>query len=442
MPTTDTVIIGAGQAGLTLSRHLARAGHAHAVLERGRVGERWRSERWDSLTLLTPNWLNRLDGGDAHADLDGYLRRDEFVDYLNRYARGNGGAVHEQIGVTRVEPFGDGFRIDTDRGRWQALNVVIATGDSAIPRVPAVSVPRFLHEIHASRYRNPKVLPPGGVLVVGAGPSGQQITAELRRAGRTVVLAVGRHARMMRRYRGRDIFAWLKDLGDLDRTLEEVHDEDAVKRAPSFALTGANAGEQLDLGVLHRLGVIVAGRFDRFAGSQALFAPDLQPTLADAERRMHRLFDRIDEHAERVGLAVDEPDRLGPVELPAAPAAIELEQAGISTVIWATGYRRDYPWLHLPVVDANGEMVHRRGVAPVAGVYVLGLKFQHRRSSHFIGGVGGDARFVAAHLVNRSMPCRRLPQLYRRLYRPTTAAMSPGSTRAARSRTKHKGGKL
>jgi putative flavoprotein involved in K+ transport len=409
MPTTDTIIVGAGQAGLTLSRHLARAGHSHAVLERGRVGERWRSERWDSMTLLTPNWLNRLDGGGAHPDPDGYLRRDELVDYLRRYAGANGAPVHEHVAVTRVEPFRGGFRVDTDGGRWQARNVVVATGDSAIPRVPvAASAPPALHQIHASRYRNPAALPPGGVLVVGAGPSGQQIAGELRRAGRTVVLAVGSHARMMRRYRGRDIWAWLKDIGDLDRTLDEVHDAVAAKRTPSFALTGANGGEQLDLAVLHRLGVTLTGRFERFDGARALFAADLQATIADAERRMHRVLDRIDEHVERARLGPHDPDRIDPVELPAGQAMIDLERLGISTLIWATGYRREYPWLNVPVLGEDGEIVHRRGVAPVSGIYVLGLKFQHRRSSHFIGGVGADARFVAAHLLGREAPARSL----------------------------------
>jgi putative flavoprotein involved in K+ transport len=405
MPTTNTVIVGAGQAGLTLSRYLTRAGHDHAVLDGGRIGERWRTERWESLALLTPNWLNRLHGGRAHGDADGYLQRDAFVDYLRSYARTNRAPVHEYAAVTRVAPSRAGFHVDTEAGRWHARNVVVATGDSAVPHLPAASAstPRFLHQLPASRYRNPAALPDGGVLIVGAGPSGQQIAAELRRAGRIVILAVGRHARMMRRYRGRDIFTWLKDLGDLDRTLDEVYDPIAAKLTPSFALTGANAGEHLDLAVLHRLGVTVTGRFERFEGRRAVFAADLQDSLADAERRMRRVLDKIDDHIEqfRPRVWLRDSERLAAVDLPAGRETIDLASAGIATVIWATGYRREYPWLHVPVLDGEGEIVHLRGVTPINGVYVLGLKFQHRRSSHFIGGVGADAGFIAAHVLGR-----------------------------------------
>ena len=400
---TDTLIIGAGQAGLSLSRHLARAGHRHAVLERGRIGERWRSERWDSLRLLTPNWLNRLDGGAAHRDPGGYLGRSEFVDYLRGYADAAAAPVHEHVGVRAVEQARSGFHVATDAGDWLARNVVVATGDSAEPRVPptGVSAPRGLLQIHAIGYRNPAALPAGGVLVVGAGPSGQQIAAELRRANRRVVLAVGRHARMLRRDRGHDIWHWLKEIGDLDRTIDEVHNPAAAKRTPSFTLTGANGGEQLDLAVLHALGTTVAGRLDGFDGATALFSDDLHSKVGGAERRMHRVLDRIDEHIEsRAPHCPSEPDRAPGVELPPGPVSLDLAAGRITTVVWATGYRRDYPWLHLPVLDRAGEIVHRHGITPFDGLYVLGLKFQHRRSSHFIGGVGADAVFAAAHVLN------------------------------------------
>jgi len=401
---TDTLVIGAGQAGLSLSRQLARAGHRHIVLDRGRIGERWRSERWDSLSLLTPNWLNRLDGGAPHSDQSGYLGRAAFVDYLRRYAGAVGAPVHEHVTVSAVERSGAAFRVETDTGSWQACNVVVATGDSADPRIPetAASAPRGLLQIHANRYRNAAALPAGGILVVGAGPSGEQIAAELRRANRRVVLAVGRHARMMRHYRGRDIFHWLRELGDLDRTIDEVPDPAASKRTPSLPLSGANGGEQLDLAVLHELGVTIAGRLERFDGSRAVFSRDLQATVGDAERRMHRVLDRIDDHIEqaRGGCWPYERDRVADVALPPGPSSLDLAATGISTVIWATGYRRTYPWLHVPVLDREGEIVHRRGNTPVDGLYVLGLKFQHRRSSHFIGGVGADAAFVARNVLD------------------------------------------
>ena len=410
---TDTLIIGAGQAGLSLSRHLARAGHRHAVLDRGRIGERWRSERWDSLNLLTPNWLNRLDGGAPHSDPSGYLGRAAFVDYLRRYAEVVGAPVHEHVTVRAVERSGTAFRIETDAGSWQARNIVVATGDSADARIPpaAATAPGALLQIHAIGYRNPASLPAGGILVVGAGPSGQQIAAELRRANRRVVLAVGRHARMMRRYRGHDIWHWLRELGDLDRTIDEVPDLAASKRTPSLALTGANGGEQLDLAVLHRVGVTIAGRLERFDGPRAVFSPDLQVTVGDAERRMHRVLDRIDDHIEQAygGCWPHERDRVADVALPPGPSALDLAATGISTVIWATGYRRAYPWLHVPVLDRDGEIAHRRGVTPVDGLYVLGLKFQHRRSSHFISGVGADAAFVARNVLDAASATQLVP---------------------------------
>jgi putative flavoprotein involved in K+ transport len=410
---TDTLVVGAGQAGLSLGRHLARAGHRHAILDRGRIGERWRSERWDSLNLLTPNWLNGLDGGPPHPDPNGYLGRAGFVDYLRRYADLARASVHEHVTVRAVERSGAAFRVETDAGSWQARNVVVATGDSADPRVPpaAASAAGSLLQMHASRYRNAAALPAGGILVVGAGPSGQQIAAELRRANRRVVLAVGRHARMLRRYRGRDIWHWLRELGDLDRTIDEVREPTAARRTPSLPLSGADGGEQLDLAVLHHLGVTIAGRLERFDGARAIFAPDLQATVGDAERRMNRVLDRIDDHIERVdaGRWPHDPDRVEDVALPPGPSSLDLAADGISTVIWATGYRRTYPWLHVPVLDSEGEIVHRRGITPVQGLYVLGLKFQHRRSSHFIGGVGADAAFIARNVLAPAGGTRHAP---------------------------------
>jgi putative flavoprotein involved in K+ transport len=397
--STDTLIIGAGQAGLSLSHHLTRAGHAHAVLERGRIGERWRSERWDSLTLLTPGWLSRLDGSEPHPDPDAFLGREDFVAYLDRYARSFDAPVHEHVAVSSVTRSGRRFHVDTSAGTWRARNVVIATGDSAEPRVPAAAAaaPPELVQLHANGYRNPAALPDGGVLVVGAGPSGLQIAAELRRAGRRVALAVGRHARVPRRYRGRDIWHWLDAIGDLERTIDEVPDPAASKRAPSVALSGANGGEHLDLAVLHRLGVTVTGRLETFDSGRAVLAGDLQPAIDDSERRLRRLLDRIDDHVDRTheGRWPHPPDRPAEVRLPEGPAGLDLAAHGISTVIWATGYRREYPWLRVPVLDADGEIVHRHGITPVPGLYVLGLKFQRRRASHFVGGVGADAAWIA-----------------------------------------------
>jgi putative flavoprotein involved in K+ transport len=423
MPTTGTVVIGGGQAGLSLSRHLTAQRHAHVVLERGRIGERWRS-RWESLRLLTPGWLNRLDGGSAAGDPNGFAARLEFVDYLEAYARSFGAPVRELVEVLAVEQHDDGFRVWTDGGTWRARNVVVATGDSAEPSVPAAAAaaPARLLQMHASRYWNPGRLPPGGVLVIGAGPSGQQIAAELRRAGRGVVVAVGRHARVPRRYRGRDIWWWLKELGHLEQTLDELPDPAASLHAPNVVLTGANGGEQLDLAVLARLGVTVAGRFLRFEQGRVVFADDLETTVADAERRLRRVLDQIDGHLDGVGADIPS-ESLPDVRLPQPPRELDVAAAGVSTVIWATGYRREYPWLHVPVLDPAGEIEHRQGITPVPGLYVLGLKFQRRRASHFIGGVGADAA-VLARLIARPQPSAATPRASRAAARSAVSCPS------------------
>jgi putative flavoprotein involved in K+ transport len=411
MKRTGTLVIGAGQAGLSLSHHLTLARKPHVVLERGRVGERWRSGRWDSLTLLTPNWLNRLDGGRAHDDPDGFLSASGFVRYLADYARSRHAPVRERVAVTAVEQWRDGFRVATDDGVWHARSVAVATGDSAEPLVPTLahSAPTWLRQLHSSDYRSPDVLAPGGVLVVGAGPSGQQIAAELHRAGRDVVLAVGRHTRAYRRYRGRDFFHWVDVLGDLERRLDECADPDAARRTPSVPLSGANGGEQLDLAVLARLGVTLAGRVEGFDGNRVEFGSGRDQEIAAADTRLRRLVDRIDAHVESElpGWAW-EPEPVAPIHVTAAPPAVlDLHTGGIRTVIWATGYRRDYSWLHVPVLDAAGELAHREGVTAVPGLVALGLKFQRRRASHFIGRVGADAAFLAGQLTMEQSRPRR-----------------------------------
>ena len=405
---TDTIIVGGGQAGLSLSYYLTRLGHRHVVLERDRVGDQWLA-RWDSLCLLTPNWLNRLHGGKPHADAEGFLSAHGFAEYLRRYARSFGAPVHEGAGVGGVTHEPDGFAVETERGTWRAGNVVLATGHAAEPRVPALqaSVPSHVLQLHAGSYRNPAALPPGGVLVVGSGPSGQQLAAELRRAGRRVVLAVGRHSRSMRRYRGRDIWHWLYAVGDLHQTIDELGGGFVAPPA-SLAVSGANGGEQLDLAVLGDLGVMISGRLLGFDGTTASFADDLDQKITDAELGMRSVLDRIDVHIARVHPEWPHAaDRVAEVRLDSAPASLDLAEHQIGTVLWATGYRRDYSWLDAPgALDDDGEIIQRHGVSPVPGLYTLGLNFQRYRASHFIGGVGADAlplarEIVAAHAGRR-----------------------------------------
>jgi putative flavoprotein involved in K+ transport len=426
---TNTIVIGAGQAGLTISRELSRRGVAHAVLERGRIGERWISERWKSLYLLTPNWLNRMPGGDAHTDAENFLHRRDFVDYLRNYAASTGRRVRESVDVLAVEPHRDGFHVRTDSGNWRASNVVVATGDCDIVNRPseAIAAPPWLVQLDANRYWTPQQLSAGGVLVVGAGASGQQIASELRRAGRRVVIAAGTHARMVRRYRGKDIWHWIDRLGDLERTIDEMPDADAARRAVSFGLSGRNGGEDIGLNRLSALGVTVAGRLEGWNGATARFSDNLEIDVADSELRLHQLLDRIDDY---VATQSDgEPagpgrEAIPPVALPAPPSSLDLVGERIATVIWATGYRRRYPWLHVPVLDSAGEIQHRYGVTAVPGLYVLGLRFQRRRASHFIGGVGADAAFLAEHLATcgqqrpstASRPCAAAPRVAARAY--------------------------
>ena len=333
----DTLIVGAGQAGLALSHHLTAAGHEHVVLERGRVGQRWH-ERWDSLTLLSPNWMNRLPGepGPSEpgpADRDGFLPRAAFAAHLESYARALAAPVVEGVGVERIERLGRGFRISTTSGAWLARSVVLATGDAADPHVPLAPPTRPL-SLHSSDYRRPELLPDGPVLVVGAGTSGQQLGLELRQAGRDVVLAAGRHSRAPRRYRGRDIFEWAHILGDFDRTIDEMPDVEAAKRVPLFPLSGANGGEDLGLDRLAAAGVAVTGRLTGFDGRRAVFADDLAANVAAADARLRKLLRRIDAHPPGDGW---EPEPLPDVILPAGPRRSTCAGSGRSSGRPASG---------------------------------------------------------------------------------------------------------
>jgi putative flavoprotein involved in K+ transport len=405
--TTDTIVIGGGQAGLAMSRSLTDRGVDHVVLERGRIAERWRSERWDSLRLLTPNWMSRLPGWRYDGpDPDGYMTAAEVTDYFARYAEASSAPVVEHCTVESVRAVADRFEVVTTCGVFGARHVVIATGWCDRPWVPAMArrLSTGITQVTPSDYRNPSSLPQGGVLVVGASATGVQLADELRSAGRDVVLAVGSHSRLPRRYRGMDVFWWLDRIGSLDRTIDEMPDPARARQEPSLQLVGRPGGRRLDLGTLQRSGVRLAGRLDAVDGRRVRFAGDLPVTIANADRRMTRVLADIDTHIAATGLTgeVLEPDPPRNILATTSPDELDLRRSGIETVIWATGFRRSYPWLHLPVLDATGEIRQRRGVTPMAGLYVLGQRFQHFRSSNFIDGVGRDAAFVAHHLACRS----------------------------------------
>jgi putative flavoprotein involved in K+ transport len=414
MHAIETVVIGAGQAGLALSRCLTEHGRDHVVLERGRVAERWRSERWDSLRLLTPNWMTRLPGGGyCGPQPDGYMTASDVAGLLDRYARSFDAPVQDGTTVDAVDPTDGGYLVRTDRGTWAAANVVVATGWSDRPwaPAPAARLEPDVHQVTAATYRNPGRLPDGGVLVVGASASGTQLADELRRSGRDVVLAVGSHSRLPRRYRGMDIWWWLHRLGILDKTIDEMPDPLAARREPSIQLVGKPTGDSVDLGTLQGLGVRLVGRLAHVDGDRVGFADDLPHTAAVADARMRRVLGAVDRYIDDTGLAAEVLDReaIDPVAPQPAFDSLHLREARITTVVWATGFRRDYSWLHVPVLDQFGEIRQRQGVTPAAGLYVLGLRFQHRRNSNFIGGVGRDARTVARAIATRDRTRVRAP---------------------------------
>lgn len=406
MPTTDTVVIGAGHAGLAVSRLLTAAGHDHVVLDRGRVAERWRTERWDSLRLLTPSWMTRLPGWHyTGPDPEGFMPVGRLVHHLEQYAGSFDAPVQTSTTVERVTSGRSGYLVCTDRGTWSARHVVVATGPWGRPRVPrSVRPSPDIEVVTASSYRNPTGLPPGGVLVVGASSSGVQIADELSRSGRRVLLAVGRHTRMPRRYRGMDVFWWLERTGRLARTIDEVPDPAAARREPSLQLVGRPApdhGDDLDLGTLLRQGVGLLGRLERIDGRRTTFRQDLAVTTADADRRMNRFLDAVDEHVDSTGLTreVWPGTRPRPISPPPSPTRLDLRGAGVSTILLATGYVPDHAWLRLPVLAADGSIRQRRGVTPAPGVYVVGQRFQHRRDAGFIDGARHDAHAVVAHIT-------------------------------------------
>ncbi|KRE29056.1 NAD(P)-binding domain-containing protein [Agromyces sp. Soil535] len=399
MSNIDTVVVGAGQAGLAASHELTRLGHEHVVLDRHAVGDRWMGRRWDSQTLLTPNWMTRLPG---HAydgqDPDRFMSTADFAALLRAYARGFSAPVEGGVGVDRVQPRGGRLIVYTPSGAWSARNVIVATGWCDIPGVPgaAAGLHPSIHSLVSDEYRNPDSLPEGGVLVVGASATGAQLADELRRDGRRVVLAVGSHVRLPRRYRGADIMEWLDRTGSLDRRIDDMPDPAAAVREPAAQLVGSRGEPRtIDLPSLASRGVELVGRFTGNDGRTAHFDTALAARVSLADRVMHRVLDRLDGFIERSGMPAGATRR--PVEFtpPDAPTSLDLIGGGIRTVIWATGYRRDYSWLPAGLLDAHGELRHHHGVTDIPGLTALGLRFQRTRRSNFIDGVGADAAIVA-----------------------------------------------
>ena len=404
MRQTAAVIVGAGPAGLAMSRELTGVGVDHVILERGQVAQSWRTERWDSLRLLTPSRLSRLPGepepGPETAEFESAA---EVVDRLVRHRGRWDAPVHEGVCVGSVRPTGSGFTVETDHGPWQCRAVVVATGPG-LPAIPrgADLMPTRLEQLAARDYRRPEQLPDGPVLVVGASASGVQIAEELNRAGREVSIAVGNHVRLIRQYRGRDIYDWFRVLGLLGDRFDEVDDLDRQRRLPSAQLIGTPERRALDLGTLDRSGVVVLGRYVGVAGGRARFAGSLANAVASADLKLARLLDRIDQHVrEHVpGLEAGGPvARPTGIALQPPPNEVDLRRFG--SVVWATGHRPAYPFLDRQLLDRWGRLRHEGGVLPVPGLYALGLPFMRTRASGLLTGVGADARELAGHLAAR-----------------------------------------
>ncbi len=405
---TTVVVIGAGQAGLAASWWLARRSIDHVILERGEVANTWRTRRWDSLTLLTPNWQSRLPGYEYEGnDPDGYRSMAETIAFLEGYARYLSPPLKTHTTVIAVRRSGHGYEVVTDQGTWHSKAVVIATGAFNLPVVPKVSesVPAGVAQITTDQYRSPARLPDGGVLVVGAAASGAQIADELQRSGRQVTLAVGEHVRAPRLYRGRDIQWWLDATGLHDEAHDQVEDIVRARSLPSFQLAGYPDRRDVDLNALTAIGVKLVGRLAGITPEgKAQFSGSLRNVCELADLKLNRLLNNLDEWASSKGLdgqlpLPHRPERTRLEDAP--PLGLDFARAGIRTVLWATGFRPDYSWLEIPVLDRKGNLRHDGGVVTDSpGLYVLGLPFLRRRKSTLIDGVGDDARDLSGHLAD------------------------------------------
>jgi putative flavoprotein involved in K+ transport len=398
------VVIGAGHAGLAMSRCLTERSIDHVVLERGEVANSWRTERWDSLRLLTPNWQSRLPGfGYEGDDPDGYRTMPEVIEFLDRYASVIAAPVETKTVVTSVSAAASGFNVTTDKGNWRCQAVVMATGACNVARVPAVAaaVPPQIITITSMDYRNPSQLEDGGVLVVGASATGTQLADEIHRSGRPVTLAVGEHVRAPRLYRGKDIQWWMDVVGLHDERYDEVDDIVRARRVPSIQLAGSPERRTLDLNALTDIGVKLVGRIAGLVDGKVQFSGALHNNCALADLKMNRLLNTIDEWLIAQGLESesDPPHRPDPTKVESAPPlSLDLASGKIRTILWATGYRPDYAWLHIPVLDHKGMVRHDGGVVEHPGLYLMGMQFLRRRKSALIDGAGDDARDLSDHL--------------------------------------------
>jgi putative flavoprotein involved in K+ transport len=397
----ETLVIGGGQAGLTMSHRLKQRGLAHLVLERHRIAERWRSERWDGLRFQFPNWSVRLpDFSFPHDDPDAFATTGEIIKFIEDYAAFVAPPIRCGVAVTRLSRDSGGFLAETSDGAIAADNVVVATGPYQRPLLPGLLREQSsLFQVHASRYANPEQLPEGAVLVIGGGASGAQIANELCRAGRRVFLAIGQHTRMPRRYRGRDLTWWFEKLHLFDMPPEQ---RGPVRVNPS--ITGAYGGRTIDFRDFAAEGITLLGRVTAVRHGVVDIADGLADNLTQADLGYLVLLDAMDDYVRRRGLDLPD-DPAARARLPDPPCVIEpirkldLRAENINSAIWATGYGVDFGWIDIPVFDDRGEPLHRCGVSQVPGLYFLGLQWLSRMKSAFLSHVGDDAADLAGHIA-------------------------------------------
>ncbi|WP_435198211.1 flavin-containing monooxygenase [Janibacter sp. GS2] len=414
---TEVVVVGGGQAGIAISEHLGHNGISHLVLERDRIAERWRTSRWDSLVANGPAWHDRFPNLEFDCHPDAFPTKGEVADYLAEYAEKIDAPIRCGVQVTSVTKRDGwpGFRVETSQGPIDTRYVVAATGPFQKPVIPAV-VPdeAGVRQLHSSTYYNPDQLPTGAVLVVGAGSSGVQIADELRQAGREVYLAVGPHDRPPRRYRGRDFVWWL---GVLNKWEAATPPEGAEH--VTIAVSGAQGGHTVDFRMLAASGINLLGRADRYKDGKILIRDDLKSNIDAGDANYISLLQEADTYVERNGL--DLPEEPEAHHLTADPACmrsplaeLDLAEAGVSSIVWATGFTQDYGWLQVDAFDDEGRPNHQRGISSEPGIFFLGLPWQSRRGSSFLWGVWHDARFLTDHImIQRSY----------RAYEPTSSAV-------------------
>ncbi|MDQ1737879.1 MAG: putative flavoprotein involved in transport [Pseudonocardiales bacterium] len=400
----EVVIIGAGQAGLSLSRLLTEEGVDHVLLERETTAHEWRTGRWDNFTLVTPNWQCQLPGWSYSADdPNGFMNREQVHTFVTDYAKSFDAPVVEGVEVVGLSQTEDGYALSTSAGALTADRVVIATGGYHTPIIPpfADQLPTDIRQLHSSEYRNSGDLPAGAVLVVGSGQSGAQIAEDLHLDGRQVHLALGGAPRCARFYRGKDCIEWLHDMGIYDIPVTKHAGGLAKRESTNHYMTGRDGGRDIDLRVFATQGMELYGRLTGATSAELYFAPTLAESLDRADAVMDSIKNDIDAYIARAGIDAPSEPRYAPIwQPPVEPATLDLEKAGITSIVWSIGYRADYSWVNVGVFDGQGHPAHQRGVSPASGLYFLGLPWLYSWGSGRFAGIERDARFLADQIVS------------------------------------------